>query len=104
MSYSLTEKSVSVKVLPRVLMCWRSHRFWLFKWSPIGSFTTRYTTRKTQNHWFAGSFQSIFPIVSNSGYARLDFSHYMFEEPSFDVQECQMRGMTYAAPLRANIN
>ncbi|KJV24855.1 DNA-directed RNA polymerase subunit beta [Aquitalea magnusonii] len=49
------------------------------------------------------AFKSIFPIHSHNGYARLDFAHYILGEPPFDVQECQLRGITYAAPLRARI-
>ncbi|SMF57066.1 DNA-directed RNA polymerase subunit beta [Pseudogulbenkiania subflava] len=49
------------------------------------------------------AFNSIFPIVSHNGYARLDFAHYILGEPPFDVQECQLRGITYASPLRARI-
>lgn len=49
------------------------------------------------------AFNSIFPIVSHNGYARLEFVHYMLGEPLFDIQECQLRGITYAAPLRARI-
>ncbi|MEQ6291029.1 DNA-directed RNA polymerase subunit beta [Vogesella sp. GCM10023246] len=49
------------------------------------------------------AFKSIFPIVSHNGFARLDFVHYVLGEPPFDVQECQLRGITFAAPLRARI-
>ena len=49
------------------------------------------------------AFKSIYPIISHNGYARLDFVHYVLGEPPFDVQECQLRGITYAAPLRARI-
>ncbi|MCD4501279.1 DNA-directed RNA polymerase subunit beta [Chromobacterium vaccinii] len=49
------------------------------------------------------AFKSIFPIVSHNGYAKLDFAHYILGEPPFDVQECQLRGITFAAPLRARI-
>ncbi|MCW3481725.1 DNA-directed RNA polymerase subunit beta [Neisseriaceae bacterium JH1-16] len=49
------------------------------------------------------AFKSIFPINSHNGYARLDFVHYVLGEPPFDMQECQLRGITYAAPLRARI-
>jgi len=47
------------------------------------------------------AFNSIFPIVSHNGYARLEFVHYTLGEPLFDIPECQLRGITYAAPLRA---
>ncbi|WP_338809362.1 DNA-directed RNA polymerase subunit beta [Neisseria leonii] len=49
------------------------------------------------------AFNSIFPIVSHNGYAELDFVHYTLGEPLFDIPECQLRGITYAAPLRARI-
>lgn len=50
------------------------------------------------------AFESIFPIVSNNGYAELQFVQYTLGEPEFDISECQLRGITYAAPLRAKIN
>ncbi|MFK5950735.1 MAG: DNA-directed RNA polymerase subunit beta, partial [Methylococcales bacterium] len=47
-----------------------------------------------------GAFTSVFPIVSHSGYAVLEYVRYRLGEPTFDVRECQQRGATYAAPLR----
>ena len=47
------------------------------------------------------AFKSVFPIVSYSGNAALDYVSYRLGEPAFDVKECQLRGLTYAAPLRA---
>ena len=49
------------------------------------------------------AFKSIFPINSHNGFARLDFVHYVLGDPPFDVQECQLRGITFASPLRARI-
>ena len=49
------------------------------------------------------AFTSIFPIVSHSRNARLEFVEYMLGEPVFDVKECQQRGLTYASPLRARV-
>lgn len=49
------------------------------------------------------AFQSIFPIVSHNGFARLEFVSYGLGEPAFDVSECQQRGITFAAPLRAKV-
>ena len=49
------------------------------------------------------AFNSIFPIVSHNGYAQLEFVHYVLGDPLFDIPECQLRGITYAAPLRARI-
>ncbi len=46
------------------------------------------------------AFESIFPIVSFSGSVELEYVSYRINEPVFDVKECQIRGLTYAAPLR----
>ena len=49
------------------------------------------------------AFQTVFPIVSYSGNAALEYVSYRLGEPVFDVKECQMRGLTYAAPIRVNV-
>ena len=46
------------------------------------------------------AFNSVFPIVSYSGNAALEYISYRLGEPVFDVKECQLRGLTYAAPMR----
>jgi len=49
------------------------------------------------------AFHSIFPIMGYSGTAALEYVSYHLGEPSFDVKECQQRGMTFAAPLRVKV-
>ncbi len=49
------------------------------------------------------AFSAVFPIVSYSGHARLDYVSYTLGEPTFDVKECKMRGLTFAAPLRVKV-
>ena len=49
------------------------------------------------------AFKSVFPIVSYSGNASLEYVSYRLGEPVFDVKECQLRGLTYAAPLRVKV-
>jgi len=56
-----------------------------------------------ENRGLQAAFTSIFPIVSHSRNARLEFVEYMLGEPVFDVKECQQRGLTYASPLRARV-
>ncbi|MCB1897078.1 MAG: DNA-directed RNA polymerase subunit beta, partial [Rhodocyclaceae bacterium] len=55
------------------------------------------------NNGLQAAFNSIFPISSHSGNARLEFVHYQLGEPPFDVKECQQRGLTFASPLRARV-
>src|SRR3990167_405409 len=50
-----------------------------------------------------GVFRSVFPITSTSGYASIEYVNYRLGEPLFDVKECKMRGITYAAPLRVKL-
>ncbi|MFQ5785065.1 MAG: DNA-directed RNA polymerase subunit beta [Alphaproteobacteria bacterium] len=47
-----------------------------------------------------GVLKSVFPIKDFSDRAALHFVSYDFEAPKYDVDECQQRGMTYAAPLK----
>src|SRR5438552_3963928 len=49
------------------------------------------------------AFKSVFPITSYSGNASLEYVSYRLGEPVFDVKECQLRGLTYAAPLRFKV-
>ncbi|MFM8462216.1 MAG: DNA-directed RNA polymerase subunit beta, partial [Polynucleobacter victoriensis] len=58
---------------------------------------------KRENVGLQATFNSIFPIVSHSGNARLDFVSYNLGAEPFDVKECQQRGLTYAAPLRVKV-
>ena len=55
---------------------------------------------KRKNLGLHAAFSSVFPVVSHSGYAVLEYVRYRLGEPTFDVRECQQRGATYAAPLR----
>jgi DNA-directed RNA polymerase subunit beta len=48
-------------------------------------------------------FKSVFPISDFSGKATLDFERYEFEPPKYDVDECQQRDMTFAAPLKVKL-
>ncbi|MEL7480932.1 MAG: DNA-directed RNA polymerase subunit beta [Pseudomonadota bacterium] len=47
-----------------------------------------------------GVFRSVFPIKDFSERAVLEYVSYEFETPKFDVEECQQRDLTYAAPLK----
>src|SRR6056297_893813 len=49
------------------------------------------------------AFKTVFPIVSYSGNAALEYVSYRLGDPVFDVKECQLRGLTYAAPLRVKV-
>ena len=56
-----------------------------------------------ENIGLHSAFQTVFPIVSYSGNAALEYVSYRLGTPVFDVKECQMRGLTYAAPIRVKV-
>jgi DNA-directed RNA polymerase subunit beta len=49
------------------------------------------------------AFKSVFPIVSYSGNAALEYVDYKLGKPIFDVNECQLRGVTYSCSLRVKV-
>ncbi len=56
-----------------------------------------------QNHGLQSTFNTLFPISSHSGNAKLDFVSYNLGNAVFDVKECQQRGLTYGVPLRVKV-
>src|SRR5262244_772750 len=48
-------------------------------------------------------FRSVFPIRDFSERAQLEFVRYELETPKYDVDECQQRGITFAAPLKVTL-
>src|SRR6201992_1606549 len=48
-------------------------------------------------------FRQVFPIKDFSESSLLEYVDYHFEEPKYDVEECQQRSMTFAAPLKVTL-
>jgi DNA-directed RNA polymerase subunit beta len=48
-------------------------------------------------------FRHVFPIKDFSESSILEYVDYHFEEPKYDVEECQQRSMTFAAPLKVTL-
>ena len=49
------------------------------------------------------AFLSAFPIVSHNSMVEMKFIEYNIAKPPFDVRECQQRGLTFAAAVRAKL-
>ena len=60
-------------------------------------------TAERKDAGLQGVFKSVFPISDFSGSASLEFVNYELEEPKYDEEECQQRGMNYGAPLKATL-
>jgi DNA-directed RNA polymerase subunit beta len=54
-------------------------------------------------HGLHGALKSVFPIVSYSGNAALEYVSYKLGEPPFDERECRNRGLSFGAPLRVTV-
>ena len=60
-------------------------------------------TSPTAGEGIMGVFQSVFPIKDFNETSVLEFVSYELEHPKYDVEECQTRDMTYAAPLKVKL-
>jgi DNA-directed RNA polymerase subunit beta len=56
-----------------------------------------------EDYGLHAAFKSVFPIVSYSGNAALEYVDYRLGTPVFDVSECQLRGVTYSCSLRVKV-
>ncbi|WP_045391774.1 DNA-directed RNA polymerase subunit beta [Falsirhodobacter sp. alg1] len=59
--------------------------------------------KATDGEGIQGVFQSVFPIKDFNETSVLEFVKYELEKPKYDVDECQQRDMTYAAPLKVTL-
>ena len=59
---------------------------------------------KRKNQGLQAVINSIFPIESHNGNARMEFSFYELGEPIFDERECKLKGITYEASLHIRCN
>ena len=57
---------------------------------------------KRANQGLEQVLNSIFPIESHNGFARMEFSGYDLGEPVFNEQECKLKGINYDIPLHIN--
>ena len=60
-------------------------------------------TAERKDAGLQGVFKAVFPISDFAGTATLEFVDYELEEPKYDEEECQQRGMNYGAPLKATL-
>jgi DNA-directed RNA polymerase subunit beta len=58
---------------------------------------------KRLNQGLQQVFLSNFPILDNKEFYRLDFLEYYVEKPRYSIEECEERGLTFSAPLKAKL-
>ncbi|MBI2753639.1 MAG: DNA-directed RNA polymerase subunit beta [Betaproteobacteria bacterium] len=59
--------------------------------------------QKRKPEGLQAAFLSAFPIVSHNGFVEMKFIEFNMAKPAFDTRECQVRGLTYAAAVRAKL-
>src|SRR6201990_687756 len=59
--------------------------------------------QKRKPEGLQAAFLSAFPIVSHNGFVEMKFIEFNIAKPPFDVRECQQRGLTFAAAVRAKL-
>ncbi|MBI3368565.1 MAG: DNA-directed RNA polymerase subunit beta, partial [Burkholderiales bacterium] len=59
--------------------------------------------QKRKPEGLQAAFVAAFPIVSHNSMVEMKFIEYNIAKPPFDVRECQQRGLTYAAAVRAKL-
>ncbi len=59
--------------------------------------------QKRKPEGLQAAFLSAFPIVSHNGFVEMKFIEFNIAKPTFDVRECQQRGLTFAAAVRAKL-
>ena len=104
MAYSYTEKKrirKSFGKLPEVLEI--PYLLTMQAESYAGFLQNRVPTPSKRNQGIHAAFKSVFPIVSYSGNAALEYVSYTLGRPTFDVKECQMRGQSFEVPLRVKL-
>ncbi len=62
-----------------------------------------FTAEERIDQGLHAAFKSVFPIISYSGKAVLEYVSYELGKPVFDVKECQLRGSTYSVSLRVKV-
>ncbi|WP_407276119.1 DNA-directed RNA polymerase subunit beta [Halothiobacillus sp. DCM-1] len=104
MSYSFTEKKRIRKEFGRraeilpvpYLLATQVESYKSFLQMGVGA-------KARRNEGLHAALSSVFPIRSHSGHAEIAYVDYHFGEPAFDVRECQIRGLSYGAPLRVKL-
>ncbi len=54
-----------------------------------------------KNEGLEAVFRSVFPISDFSGTSTLEYVQYRLGDPKYSVEDCRVRGVTYACPIRA---
>ncbi len=103
MSFSYTEKKRVRRSFEKISSVMELPNLLATQVQSYDAFLQRYVdSDKRANQGLQQVLNSIFPIQSHNGFARMEFSGYTLGEPIFNERECKLKGITYDISLHIN--
>ena len=103
MSFSYTEKKRVRRSFEKISSVMELPNLLATQVQSYDAFLQRYVdTDGRLNAGLEQVLNSIFPIESHNGFARMEYSGYSLGEPIFDERECKLKGITYEISLHIN--
>ena len=103
MSFSYTEKKRVRRSFEKISSVMELPNLLATQVQSYDAFLQRYVdTDGRLNAGLEQVLNSIFPIESHNGFARMEYSGYTLGEPIFDERECKLKGITYEISLHIN--
>ena len=103
MSFSYTEKKRVRRSFEKISSVMELPNLLATQVQSYDAFLQRYVdSDKRLNDGLEQVLNSIFPIESHNGFARMEYSGYSLGEPIFDERECKLKGITYEISLHIN--
>ncbi len=103
MSFSYTEKKRVRRSFEKISSVMELPNLLATQVQSYDAFLQRYAeSDKRLNQGLEQVLNSIFPIASHNGFARMEYSGYSLGEPVFNERECKLKGITYEIPLHIN--
>ena len=100
MSFSYTEKKRVRRSFEKISTVMELPNLLATQVQSYDAFLQRYVdSDKRLNEGLEQVLNSIFPIESHNGFARMEYSGYSLGEPVFNERECKLKGITYEIPL-----
>ncbi len=103
MSFSYTEKKRVRRSFEKISSVMELPNLLATQIQSYDAFLQRYVdSEKRLNAGLEQVLNSIFPIESHNGFARMEYSGYTLGEPIFNERECKLKGITYEISLHIN--
>ncbi len=100
MSFSYTEKKRVRRSFEKISSVMELPNLLATQVQSYDAFLQRYVdSEKRLNAGLEQVLNSIFPIESHNGFARMEYSGYTLGEPIFNERECKLKGITYEISL-----